>query len=194
MGILRRPAMKTLLLVFLAVAFAEPEADPEADAYLSRIRRNGGCYLPVQRKKDFNCKKVHGTFPYPWDCGQSFVQCPNPQGGKTGQPITCGPGSWFDPDVCNCSPGYPDCSAIYAESRIRLTPRPITNAYPPRRPTQPSRPNGCQYTDCSDVDPRDSVTTFPDDRNAYGFIQCSHGRPIRQQCNGIPFNWNTCTC
>merc|ERR1712141_771015 len=66
------------------------------------------CFTP----NNFDCRRVTGTFPDPRDCGQSFVQCPNPQGGSTGAAISCGPGSWFDPIVCNCQPGRPDCSAI----------------------------------------------------------------------------------
>merc|ERR1712184_2674 len=66
------------------------------------------CFTP----NNFDCRRVTGTFPDPRDCGQSFVQCPNPQGGSTGAAISCGRGSWFDPVVCNCQPGRPNCSAI----------------------------------------------------------------------------------
>merc|ERR1711936_901317 len=90
------------------------------------------CFTP----SNFDCRRVSGTFPDPRDCGQSFVQCPNPQGGSTGAAISCGPGSWFDPNVCNCSPGRPDCSAIRGGGGGGSS-RP---SRPASRPSRPSRP------------------------------------------------------
>merc|ERR1712186_276654 len=108
--------------------------------------------------------RVSGTFPDPRDCGQSFVQCPNPQGGSTGAAISCGPGSWFDPNVCNCSPGRPDCSAIGGGGGCGRC--------------------GVPGGSCRGI--RDSRTAFCDPNNPFGFIQCDgNGRAVPQQCNGI---------
>merc|ERR1712051_405287 len=57
------------------------------------------CFTP----ESFNCRDFSGT-------------CPDPQAPRTGQAQSCGRGSWFDPLVCNCSPGVPSrserCAAI----------------------------------------------------------------------------------
>merc|ERR1719367_2743955 len=138
------------------------------------------CFVP---KGNFDCRRLFGTFPDPRDCGKSFVQCPNPQGGETGAAISCGPNSWFDPVVCNCQPGKADCS------KIRGTGQQTQTQVRPQRP-QIQRPqnnnnNGgnrgrCAFTGCRGV--TDSRTVFPDPNNSFGFIQCANGRPVRQQC------------
>ena len=61
-------------------------------------------------KEQFHLNLFVALFHFKWLL--CIFQCPNPQGGRTGAAISCGPGSWFDPNVCNCSPGRPDCSAI----------------------------------------------------------------------------------
>ena len=49
----------------------------------------------------------------------------------------------------------------------------------------------CRFTGCQGV--RDSVRVYPDPNNSFGFIQCDgNGRAVRQQCNGIRFNLQTC--
>ena len=51
----------------------------------------------------------------------------------------------------------------------------------------------CEFTGCQGV--RDSVRVYPDPNNSFGFIQCDgNGRAVRQQCNGIRFNLQTCNC
>ena len=130
----------------------------------------------------FKCKKKY--------CNSIF-QCPNPQGGSTGAAISCGRGSWFDPVVCNCQPGRPNCSAIRGSGSSSSG-----GAQRPPRPQRPSRPGSsrrCAFTGCAGV--RDSVTVYPDPQNSFGFIQCDgNGRAVRQQCNGIRFNLQTCNC
>merc|ERR1719367_2411792 len=112
------------------------------------------CFVP---RGNFDCRRLFGTFPDPRDCGKSFVQCPNPQGGQTGAAISCGKDSWFDPVVCNCSPGGPrDCEAIYGTGQQTQT------QVRPQRPQRPQIPppqnnnNGgnrgrCAFTGCRGV-------------------------------------------
>merc|ERR1712051_1111224 len=155
------------------------------------------CFTP----ENFNCRDFTGTFPDPRDCGQSFVQCPNPQAPKTGQATSCGRGSWFDPLVCNCSPGAPSrserCAAIRGGggcgSRPQNRPQSSGNFGGSNFGGSNSNSGGCQFTGCQGV--RDSRRVYPDPNNSFGFIQCDgNGRAVRQQCNGIRFNLQTCNC
>jgi hypothetical protein len=167
------------------------------------------CFTP----QNFNCRDFTGTFPDPRDCGQSFVQCPNPQAPRTGQATSCGRGSWFDPLVCNCSPGAPSrserCALIRGGGGGGFQQQ-QTQSRPQSRPQSSgnfggsnfggsnfgvsnSNSGGCRFTGCQGV--RDSVRVYPDPNNSFGFIQCDgNGRAVRQQCNGIRFNLQTCNC
>merc|ERR1711936_1292963 len=149
------------------------------------------CFTP----SNFDCRRVSGTFPDPRDCGQSFVQCPNPQGGSTGAAISCPPGQWFDPIVCNCNPGRPNCSAIRGGGGGSRPSRPRPQA---QRPSFGGSSGGgscgrCGVPGGSCRGIRDSRTAFCDPNNPFGFIQCDgNGRAVPQQCNGIAYNTNTC--